>query len=145
MSDDIKNKSATLDDDMPCMMDDEGLVIPLQFLGVSDAELEGISLDEHMKYTLANMEDREGGYVVRHGLKPLSEFGTGYGGQDPPARNPLAAAYPILFPYGIGGIESLRERTVGFDEHVCWAMQYHDHQFRTHHSFPFICFSISQK
>lgn len=130
---------------MTSEQDDEGSVIPLQFLGVSDTDLERVSLDERMKYALANMEEREGGYVVRHGAKPLSEFGTGYGTEDLPTRNPLAAAYPNLFPYGIGGIESHQDRTVGFDEHVRWALQFYDRQFRTHHSFPFVCFSISQK
>jgi hypothetical protein len=59
--------------------------------------------------------------------------------------NPLAVAYPILFSYGIGGIEGNREKKIGFDEHVQWALQYYDHRFRIHHSFPFIAFSIAQK
>ena len=59
---------------MTLAQDDEGTVIPLQFLGVSDKDQEGISLDERMKFALANMEDKEGGYVIRHGLQLLSEF-----------------------------------------------------------------------
>ena len=58
-----------------------------------------------MKYALANLEDQEGGYIVRHGAKLLSEFGTSLPNQDTPLQNPLAAAYPVLFPYGIGGIK----------------------------------------
>ncbi|KAF8119739.1 hypothetical protein EV363DRAFT_1145398, partial [Boletus edulis] len=91
------------------------------------------------------MEDREGGYVVRHGLKPVSEFGMGRGSQPGPKENPLAAAYPLLYPYGIGGIEEKRDCTIGFDEHISWALQYYDRRFRTHHSFPFVVFSIQQK
>lgn len=114
---------------MTSAQDDEGTVIPLQFLGVSDEDQEGISLDEHMKFALPNMEDKEGSYVVRHGLQPLSEFGQTRGNDKPPRQNPLAAAYPLLFPYGIGGIESCRQRTIGFDEHIRWALQYYDGWF----------------
>ncbi|KIK77098.1 hypothetical protein PAXRUDRAFT_36834 [Paxillus rubicundulus Ve08.2h10] len=70
-----------------------------------------------MKFALANMQDREGGYVVIHGLQPLSEFATGHGNQPAPKENPLAAAYTVLFPYGIGAIEVMRQHTVGFEEH----------------------------
>ena len=120
-------------------------MIPLQYLGVSDLDLQKLSLDDQMKYAMANIEDREGGYVVRHGLKAISEFGRRREGYSDPRFNPLAAAFPILFPYGIGGIEEQRKRTIGFTEHVRWALQYHDRRFRTHHSFPFVCFGIEQK
>ncbi|KAF8416207.1 hypothetical protein L210DRAFT_3656731 [Boletus edulis BED1] len=92
--------------------DKDGSVIPLQYLGVSDTELNEVSMDERMKYALANQQDSEGGYIVRHGVKPLSEFGTGRGDRTAPTENPLAAAYPVLFPYGIGGIEAKRERKI---------------------------------
>ncbi|KAF8441323.1 hypothetical protein L210DRAFT_3644628 [Boletus edulis BED1] len=125
--------------------DKDGSVIPLQYLGVSNTELNEVSMDERMKYALANQQDSEGGYIVRHGVKPLSEFGTGRGDRTAPTENPLAATYPVLFPYGIGGIEAKRERKVGFEEHVRWALQYHDQRFWTHHSFPFVTFAIVQK
>lgn len=56
----------------------DGYVIPLQFLGVSDTDLDQLSLDERMKYALANMnnKDLEGEYIVRHSLNPMSDFGT---------------------------------------------------------------------
>ncbi|KAF8443785.1 hypothetical protein L210DRAFT_3611238 [Boletus edulis BED1] len=91
------------------------------------------------------MEGKESGYIVRHGSKPISEFGKGRVNEADPKHNPLAAAYPLLFPYGIGGIEAHRERAVGFEEHVRWALQYHDQRFRKHHTFPFFCFAITQK
>ena len=84
-------------------------VIPLQFLGVSDTEQDTISLDEHMKYALANMDDKKEGYIVRHRARLISEFGTSLQNHDSPLRNPLAAAYPVLFPYGIGGIETKQD------------------------------------
>ncbi|KAG9318983.1 hypothetical protein JVU11DRAFT_1099 [Chiua virens] len=87
--------------------DASGMVIPMQYLGVMDVDLNNVSLDERMKYALASIHDSdsEGGYAVRHGHQPLSEFGKGYRGQPDPKQNPLAAAFPMLFPYGIGGIE----------------------------------------
>jgi hypothetical protein len=60
-------------------------------------------------------------------------------------RNPLMAAYPVLWPYGVGGIEVDRKNKVSFNEHVRWALQYHDRRFRLHHSFPFVAFGIAQK
>ncbi|KIK80330.1 hypothetical protein PAXRUDRAFT_36221 [Paxillus rubicundulus Ve08.2h10] len=67
--------------------------------GVSDMDLMSLLLDECMKYALANTEDSEGGYVVRHSVSPVSEFGVSPSGHPAPAQDPLAAAYPILFPY----------------------------------------------
>ncbi|KAG2103162.1 hypothetical protein BD769DRAFT_1630898 [Suillus cothurnatus] len=80
-----------------------------------------------MKYALTNMEDQS-----------KEDFGSGWRSEPDPKMNPLAVAYPILFPYGI-------EKKIGFDEHVQWALQYYDHRFCIHHSFPFIAFSIAQK
>ncbi|KAG2132149.1 uncharacterized protein EDB93DRAFT_1107981 [Suillus bovinus] len=122
-------------------------VIPLQYLGVTDTELNNLSLNKLMNYALTNLEDKskEGGYAVRHSILPVSDFGSGWHGEPDPKLNPLAAAYPILFLYGIRGIEGHREKKIGFDEHVRWALQYYDHRFRIHHSFPFFVFSIAQK
>jgi len=123
------------------------MVIPLQYLGVTNTELSKLPLHEVMKHALNNLDEEnlECGYAVRHSQQPISDFGTGYHGQPNPEINPLVAAYPILFPYGVSGIEAPKVRSVGFDDHVRWCLQYYDRQFRTHHSFPFVTFSISQK
>ncbi|KAG0695956.1 hypothetical protein DFH29DRAFT_758462, partial [Suillus ampliporus] len=76
---------------------------------------------------------------------PVSDFGSGQHGECDSNINPLAAAYLVLFPYGIGGIEANREKKIGFNEHIRWALQYYDHRFHIHHSFPFLAFSIEQK
>jgi hypothetical protein len=99
-----------------------------------------------MKHALMNLDevsDKEGGYVVRHSHYPVSDFGRNQSGED--RKNPLAATYPKLFPYGVGGIKDTRGKSVGFDEHVRWALQYHDRRFRIHHSFPFVVFGMEQK
>jgi hypothetical protein len=101
-----------------------------------------------MAYALANLtnERAEGGYVIRH-QRPVSEFGQPKPGTvvEHPPRNPLMAAYPCLWPYGVGGVESDRDDMVSFNEHIKWTLQYYDRRFRTHHSFPFIAFGIKQK
>ncbi|KIK79550.1 hypothetical protein PAXRUDRAFT_36425 [Paxillus rubicundulus Ve08.2h10] len=114
-------------------------VIPLQFLGITNTELNKLPLDDITKYAVTNMGDKskEGGYAVCHSHLPVSEFGSGRQGDPNPMINPLEAVYPTLFPYGIGGIEGDREKTIRFNEHIQWALQYHDCQFCTHHSFPF--------
>ena len=75
-----------------------------------------------MKYALTNMEDKseskEGGYAVRHSLMPVSDFSSDSESGQHKNLNPLAAAYPTLFPYGIGGIEASREKKIGFNEHI---------------------------
>ena len=51
--------------------------------------------------------------------------------------------FPCLFP--CGSIEVDREVAVDFWEHVWWALQYFDHWFQKHQTFPFVAFSISQQ
>ncbi|KAG1772012.1 hypothetical protein EV702DRAFT_1181371 [Suillus placidus] len=80
-----------------------------------------------------NLGDNEGGYAVHHR------------GEESNRINPLAATYLKLFPYGVGGIEAMQTKSVGFDEHIRWALQYHDHRCHTYHSFPFVAFGIIQK
>ncbi|KAG2087899.1 uncharacterized protein F5147DRAFT_748484 [Suillus discolor] len=90
--------------------------------------------------------EKEGGYAIRHSHQPVSDFGRNQvGGEDLDRKNPLATTYPKLFPYGVGGIEDTRGKFIGFDEHVRWALQYHNRRFRTHHSFPFVIFGMEQK
>jgi len=94
-----------------------------------------------MMYALANLHDssQEGGYVVRHSRTATTNFG------QTAARNPLAAAFPVLFPYGVGGIESERKVKLSLREHAQWALQYYDRRFATHHLFPFVLFALIQK
>ena len=108
-----------------------------------------------MKWGLANMwkEGNEGAYGVRHSRQPVSDF--------PPQRSPSAStsdaecptvrsnfferAFPCLYPYGCGGIESPRPVSLGFRNHIQWSLQYFDRRFRKHETFPFIAFGIAQR
>lgn len=95
-------------------------------------------------YALANADDdrygHEGGYAVIHSSQPVPDL---------PGANKsfdaLAAAYPVLWPYGRGLFHDDRPRKLSFAEYIRWTLKYHDKRFRIHHSFPFVAFSIQQK
>lgn len=128
--------------------DREPDVVALQHLGVHDTDMSTLSSSELMMWALANAgEGREGGYAVRHGWRALSTFGQTLDGSpvNGDGRNPLAACFPTLFPYGIGGIEQSRDEEVHFLDHVRWCLEYCDKRFRTHHSFYFVAFGIQQR
>ena len=124
----------------------DGEVIPLHFLGVSDLDLSRLPLNELMAKAMSNLGSslEEERYAVRHSCHPVADFGRSMQGVEHNV-NPLAATFPKLFPYGVGGIESDRPKLVGFSEHVRWSLQFHDRRFRKHHTFPFVAFSIQQK
>ncbi|KAG8734651.1 hypothetical protein FRC10_011592 [Ceratobasidium sp. 414] len=95
-------------------------VIPLQFLGVMDNDLSKVSSDELMNWGLHNLQKHandpcdEPGYAIRYGA-PVNTFGQPpkcQGPADPARRNFWEAAFPILYPYGVGGIEA---NPTGFD------------------------------
>ena len=103
-----------------------------------------------MKWGLANLwkDGREGGYAVRHGRQPVSDFPPREAGDvecriDQP--NFFEKAFPCLYPYGRGGLESRRPVALDFPEHIRWSLQYWDRRFRKHETFPFITFGISQR
>jgi Helitron helicase-like domain at N-terminus len=77
---------------------------------------------------------------VIHGSQPIPDL---------PGANKsfdaLAAAYPVQWPYGRGLFHEEQLRKLSFVEYIHWTLRYHDKQFRTHHSFSFVAFSIQQK
>jgi hypothetical protein len=117
---------------------------------VSDLDLSRVLPDELMRRALANLSHRKDSAYVVHHCEPVCEFGDDVRRRRPDCeyentRNPLAAAFPSLWPYGVGGIEEKRQVPLTFIEHVRWALSYHDWRFRTHHSFPFVAFGLEQK
>lgn len=110
-----------------------------------------MTTNDVLQYALLHADDAgEGGYAVRYG-QPMSSFGRARKDASEEERrflrenNPMTSAFPTLFPYDLGGLESERRVHVSFTEHVRWALQYHDRRFRVHHSFPFVAFGIEQK
>ena len=130
-------------------------MIPLQVSGSIDCDLTKVTANELMAWGLMNMWKRgqEGAYAVRHGREPVSDFpprpedqvdkGAGLDATGLP--NFFERAFPCLFPYGLGGLEAHRPVPIDFREHVKWTLQYPDHRFRKHETFPFVCFGISQR
>ena len=119
-------------------------VIPIQYVGVQDCDHAKLSTNEVLLYALANADDdrygHEGGYAVIHRAQPVPDL--------PGASvsfDALAAAYPVLWPYGHGLFHDARPRKLSFSEYIRWAIQYFDKRFRKHHSFGFVAFSIQQK
>ena len=103
-----------------------------------------------MKWGLANLwkDGREGGYAVRHGRQPVSDFPPRDAGDTEGTTNQpnyFEKAFPCLYPYGCGGLESERPVPLDFPEHIRWSLQYWDRRFRKHETFPFITFGISQR
>ncbi len=104
-------------------------------------DLSRITANELMEWGLLNLwkTSEEGGYAVRHGSKPVNDFGQPcqdvQGGETEPHKIPteqpnfFEMAFPLLFPYGRGGIEADRSRLVDFRDHLKWALHYHDRQF----------------
>ena len=124
-------------------------VIPSLYVnGAVDTDLSSLSAEELLKWGLVNLwaEGGEGSYAIRHGSQPVNDFGRPKQGEaaDPDQLNFFEQAYPCLFPFGCGGIEAEQPVHVGFDEHVRWALQYHDRRFRRHETFPFVSFGIQQ-
>ncbi|TFY67448.1 hypothetical protein EVJ58_g1608 [Rhodofomes roseus] len=122
------------------------------FLGVMDTDLSQISLPELMQWGLENLSSNgaEGRYLVSHGRRPVADFtrqsdlpGGAVSEEDEP--NFWEKAYPVLFPYGRGGIEGPRRVKVPFLEHVQWLLQYHDRRFRKHPTFTFLACSTLQR
>lgn len=129
-------------------------VVPLQVSGTIDTEMATITAREMMAWGLNNLweEGKEGGYAVRHGNQPVSDFGrprrkVGDTGDEVDTKysNFFEKAYPCLYPYGEGGIEGHQEVPVDFVDHIRWSLRYHDRRFRKHETFPFVSFGILQR
>ncbi|KAJ3819151.1 hypothetical protein F5880DRAFT_1490155, partial [Lentinula raphanica] len=102
-----------------------------------------------MKWALSRLSedegDWEGMYAVRHGGRPVRDL----------MRQPklgkdvnddfFEKAFPVLFPYGEGGLERERPTKVDSTTLVRRALMYHDRRFRKHNTFPFVVFGIQQK
>ncbi|KAK7679205.1 hypothetical protein QCA50_017783 [Cerrena zonata] len=86
-------------------------------------------------------EGREGMYAAQHSRDPVRDF--------PPVERELdnywEKAFPILYPYGTGGIAAKRPVKLSLLEQTRWALQQHDHRFRTYQSFVFVACNQQQR
>lgn len=117
----------------------------MQAVGIEDTELSTVSQEELMLSALAAVSNSEPAYDVRHSRHAVSDFGAPRGTYAEPERNPVTAAYPLLFPYGCGGTEGPGTCHLSYEEHVRWCLAYHDRRFRVHPTFIFTAFGVLQK
>jgi len=102
---------------------------------MTDTDLSKIMANELMTWGLENLwkDSMESAYAVHHGQKPVNDFGR------PLEKNPslketldfdhpnyFERAFPCLFPFGLGGIEANWPNELSFEEHVKWALKYHN-------------------
>ena len=130
------------------LAEDEPDVIPLEVSGTIDMDMTKLSANKMMLWGLANLwkEGREGGYGIRPGRMPVSDFlSIRNNNEDDDDPNFFERAFPCLFPYGRGGLEARRPCPISLREHAQWAIQYFDHRFRKHITFPYIMFGILQR
>ncbi|KAI0245123.1 hypothetical protein BJV78DRAFT_1141102, partial [Lactifluus subvellereus] len=91
---------------------------------------------------LMNLWDdhQEGLYAIRHNrqvVNPSPVF--------PRGKNLAKKAFPLLYPYGRGGIEANRTVHINFKEHIKWSLRYFNRRLRKHAIFPFFAFGIAQR
>ena len=116
----------------------------MQYLVVQDCEEAKMTTNEVLLRALANADDdrygHEGGYAIIYSAQPVPDL--------PGASktfDALAAAYPVLRPYGRGLFHQEQPRKLSFHDYNRWTLQFFDKRFQTHHSYPFVAFSIEQK
>ncbi|KAJ3559330.1 hypothetical protein NM688_g415 [Phlebia brevispora] len=126
---------------------DDANVIPMRSLGIIDTDLTELSTSDVSLKGLVNLwkEGKEGGYLVRYGNHPASDFRPREEDDVPLDHNFWEKAFPTLFPYGEGGLERDRPTDVPFMQHVHWLLHYHDRRFRTHPNFAFTVCSVQQR
>jgi hypothetical protein len=126
-------------------------VIPLQFSGSHDVDMAAISASDLVAWGLSNMwnQQAEGLYAVRHSRYAVSDFSSARtdsnGIRSPDEWNLLERAYPLLFPYGVGGPECTRPVKVSLEQHIRYHLHHHDKRYRCHEYYPFHVLSILQK
>ncbi|CEL62289.1 DNA repair and recombination protein pif1, mitochondrial OS=Schizosaccharomyces pombe (strain 972 / ATCC 24843) GN=pif1 PE=1 SV=1 [Rhizoctonia solani AG-1 IB] len=138
--------SLPLEDEHTC---DNPDVVPLQYLGAMDNEGTKITSRDILECGLANLLKQSSNsemYAIRYGA-PTNTFGQPRHGElaDPGRGNYWERAFPMLYPYGIGGIESDRPVKLSFIEHIRWSLLHCDRRFRQHETFVFSAFSIQQR
>ncbi|KAG2336078.1 hypothetical protein BDR05DRAFT_978863 [Suillus weaverae] len=107
--------------------------------------------DDVLANAFTNTSHREKeSYSVQHGSTFINEYprlntaGERYAGT---TENPnhLLGTFPCLFPYGFGGFEIQRPRTISYEAQAKWTMQYSDRRFRKDFHFMFQVFGVIQK
>ncbi|KAF7294856.1 ATP-dependent DNA helicase [Mycena indigotica] len=132
--------------------DGDAQVFPLQIHGVVDVGGENIPDATLFAHAVENAipANFAQDYGIRKGNAFVNEFARYDENKErfdggPANPNHLLGAFPILFPYGYGGLEVDRKIKVTYEEHVRWALQHASGRFRRHTSFIFQVFGVLWK
>ncbi|KAJ7431847.1 hypothetical protein B0H11DRAFT_1941243 [Mycena galericulata] len=127
-------------------------VFPLQAHGVVDVQADMVPDSDLLAHGLSNVASNvvQKDFLIRKGSAFINEYprvdedGNRFDG-GPGNPNHMLGAFPVLFPYGKGGLEVERDVTVPYEAHVRWALQYSDRRFRKDLFFIFQTFGVIQK
>ena len=79
--------------------------------------------------------------MAQHSQKPVRDFPS----KESPEINYWERSFPILYPYGTGGIESPRPVKLSLLEQTRWSLEQHDFRFRHHPTFTFVACNQQQR
>ena len=100
-------------------------VIPLQVTGGVDVDLSDLTSEELLSQALQNTwEDGWEGVPMRNFGRSRPDFQDAVHNTND--RNLFEKAFPSLYPYGVGGIETDQPTPLDFRDHLQQAFQYHD-------------------
>nr|GAT42295.1 predicted protein [Mycena chlorophos] len=155
---DVDNEQTALhrvDKEEEAVEEHEAAAFPLQAHGSIDIAGDGIPDEEIFASAARNLFSSR---KEEYGVQPSSGFVSEYaresrgqrmtGGPDAPhpdGPNHLLGAFPVLFPYGLGGLEVDRQEAVPYETHVRWCLQYDDGRFRQDLHFVFQVFGVESK
>lgn len=131
----------------------EPVVVPLQSLCIVDINGEDISSSELLAHALSNACSRNTpeDFKIHRGSAFINEYArvneeSGQRNDGGPSKlNHLLGCFPVLFPYGKGGIETAQPIDIPYETHVRWTMSYPDRRFRKDTQYPFQVFGVMQK
>ena len=86
-------------------------------------------------------EGKEGLYLAQHSQKPVRDFPS----REDPGINYWERSFPILYPYGTGGIDSPRPVKLSLLDQTRWSLEQHDFRFRHHPTFAFVACNQQQR
>jgi hypothetical protein len=110
-------------------------IIDTDTISVSEKNRTLISL-EKIIHTSSD-QSQSSTILMPHSNKPKNEYTD---------STLLPAAFPVLFPYGIGGHEDeFRKQHIPFKRYINHLLHLHDPKFRHHRSFIFVGFNILQR
>lgn len=129
-------------------------IIPLNETFVVDVNGADVSPEELFYHGSRNASsssnNAEPSYLYQHGTAFVNEYprrdeNRSLSSGDSNNPNHLLGAFPYLFPYGLGGFETKRDKNVSYAEHAAWALRYHDGRFSKNMTFISQVFNVLQK